>query len=179
MHLLWVIFWEASACVFFHTWCLMVHANASNLFISPHLWSLTARPWKQDGWKTTFLIFGWSMLNFRGPVVFSLDLPRFTQEVCGSASNLPPDPNLTSMDTENWSEHHQAHGTWECPTSTLENEASDTCCGACAAWYWLVNENSTDVLRLGWKPVFFMKACGCKTLRCHLSEFSSSVISEF
>lgn len=52
-------------------------------------------------------------------------------EVCGSASNLPPDPNLTSMETENWSEHHQAHGTWECPTCTLENEASDTCCGAC------------------------------------------------
>lgn len=52
-------------------------------------------------------------------------------DVCGSALNLPPDPHVTSMDTENCSEHQVAHGTWECPTCTLENEANYTCCGAC------------------------------------------------
>ena len=57
-----------------------------------------------------------------------LRISRDTEDVCGSP-NLPPDPHVTSMDTENC-----AHGTWECPTCTLENEASDTCCGACATW---------------------------------------------
>ena len=84
----------------------------------------------KTGWlEDYFPYFGWSKkFKLQGAIVFSLDLPRFTQEVCGSASNLPPDPNLTPMDTENWSEHHPP------PTSTLENEASDTCSGACAAW---------------------------------------------
>lgn len=114
----------------------MVRANAYKLLyiyiITPL--KFNSSPLKRGWLEDYFPYFGMVYLKLQGAIVFPLDLPRFTQEVCGSASNLPPDPNLTPMDTENWSEHHQAHGTWECPTSTLENEASDTCCGACATW---------------------------------------------